>query len=180
MIGGGGVAQGVAKVNEVLRRDKEEVLVKASGRAMEQALRVADWFRSQEKEVLCDVVVRTGNVSVVDDIVEVEGEGEERHNAYEPEVEGNEDNESSKVECGESTLDLMGDTTIGTLPQGSATESQRENEDVSMMTTGDQPQPAPKSRKRKRKKKPIYDADDMPEARLRWVKTIEIAISLKG
>lgn len=173
-LGGRGVAQDVAKVNEVLRRDREEVLVKASGRAMEQALRVAEWFRSQEKEVLCDVVVRTGNVSVVDDIVEVEGEvGPDEH-----EVEGQEDNDSSKVECGESTLELLGDTTTSTVPQGSSTEDQ-ENEDVTM-TIEEQSQPVPKSRKRKRRRKPAYDTDDVPEARLRWVKTIEVAISLKG
>ena len=37
-----------------------------------------------------------------------------------------------------------------------------------------------KKRKRKKKSKPIYDAEDVPEARLRWVKTVEVAISLKG
>jgi len=187
MIGGAAsarqVARGVARVNEVLLRDKEEVLVKASGRAMEQALRVAEWFRSKEREVLCDVVVRTGSVSVVDDIVEVDAGGEVGFDkTNEQEAEGREDNDSSKVECGETTLELLVDTTTTTMPQGSerSMESQRGNEDVSMMTISDQSHPTPKSRKRKRKKKPMYDADDVPEARLRWVKTIEIAISLKG
>ncbi|KEF56063.1 uncharacterized protein A1O9_07644 [Exophiala aquamarina CBS 119918] len=180
--GGGVVAQGVSKVNEVLRRDREEVLVKASGRAMEQALQVAEWFRSKEKEVLCDVVVRTGNISVVDDIIEVEGDEEVGQNTSELEVERKEDNDSSKIECGESTLELIGDTTTTTVLRSSErlTESQKDNEDVSMITIGDQSQPTSKSRKRKRKKKPMYAADDVPEARLRWVKTIEIAISLKG
>ncbi|KAK5054608.1 hypothetical protein LTR84_001499 [Exophiala bonariae] len=176
-----GVAQGVAKVNEVLRREREEVLVKASGRAMEQALHVAEWFRSKEKEVLCDVVVRTGSVSVVDDIVEVEVDQEVRDDAQK-EGDALEDNESSEVECGETTLELLGDITTSTVPQNSATEVQRESEDVLMMTA-EESQPVRESRKRKRRKKstrPMYDKDDVPEARLRWVKTVEVAISLRA
>lgn len=177
-----GVAQGIAKVNEVLRREREEVLVKASGRAMEQALHVAEWFRSKEKELLCDVVVRTGSVSVVDDIVDVEEVKDDAQN----EGDEPEDNESSKVECGETTLELLGDITTSTEPQNSAAEIQRESEGVPMMTgeqSQEQTQPGRESRKRKRRKKPtraVYDKDSVPEARLRWVKTVEVAISLKG
>lgn len=178
-VSGKELAQGIGKVNELLRREREEVLVKASGRAMEQALRVAEWFRSKEKDVLCDVVVRTGNVSVVDDIVEVDkesGDDEQQDKGLGPE-----DTELSKMDCGETTLELLGDETTSTIPQISSIGIQRQGEDMPT-TTEEQSQPLQKSKKRKRKKKskPIYDTGDVPEARLRWVKTVEVAISLKG
>ena len=62
----------LAEASEKLAKDGEEVLVKASGRAMAQALKIADWFRTKEDEMRCKVEVRTGSVQVVDDIVEVD------------------------------------------------------------------------------------------------------------
>ena len=51
----------------------EEVVVKATGKAIERALQVAVWFQGQE-DVL--VRVRTGSVGAVDDVV-LRGGGEE-------------------------------------------------------------------------------------------------------
>ena len=49
---------------------QEEVVVKATGRAIERALNVALWFQKQDD---CKVVIRTGEVGAVDDI-EIDGE----------------------------------------------------------------------------------------------------------
>ncbi|KAJ5130572.1 uncharacterized protein N7515_006611 [Penicillium bovifimosum] len=56
----------LAKVSE----KREEVLVKATGRAIEKTLNIAKWF--EEKEAEYSVRVETGSVLVVDDIVEDE------------------------------------------------------------------------------------------------------------
>ena len=53
-------------------RDPEEVVLKATGRAIEKALGLALFFQGQED---CRVMVRTGSVGVVDDIEEVEKPG---------------------------------------------------------------------------------------------------------
>ncbi|OJJ72687.1 hypothetical protein ASPBRDRAFT_176078 [Aspergillus brasiliensis CBS 101740] len=66
----------LAKSNEALK--KEEVFVKATGRAMERALKVGKWFEARGEEYT--VSVKTGSVLVVDDVVEDE---EERKKAVE-------------------------------------------------------------------------------------------------
>ncbi|KAE8325696.1 Rpp20 subunit of nuclear RNase MRP and P-domain-containing protein [Aspergillus sergii] len=58
----------IARGNESLK--KEEVFVKATGRAIEKALRVGKWFEERESEYA--VRVETGSVLVVDDVVEDE------------------------------------------------------------------------------------------------------------
>ncbi|KAF7588943.1 hypothetical protein BBP40_004984 [Aspergillus hancockii] len=63
----------IARGQEQLR--KEEVFVKATGRAMEKALSVGRWF--EEKGGEYRVRVETGSVLVVDDVVEDE-EGKRR------------------------------------------------------------------------------------------------------
>lgn len=61
-----------------MERAKEEVLVKATGKAIEKGLRVALYFQGQED---CLVRLRTGSVGAVDDVLVqeglVEGEGEQ-------------------------------------------------------------------------------------------------------
>jgi ribonuclease P/MRP protein subunit POP7 len=49
---------------------EEEVIVKATGRAIEKALNVALYFQKQDD---CRAVLRTGEVGAVDDI-EIDGE----------------------------------------------------------------------------------------------------------
>ncbi|XRM38199.1 hypothetical protein ABZX51_001630 [Aspergillus tubingensis] len=66
----------LAQSNEALK--KEEVFVKATGRAMERALKVGKWFEARGEEYT--VSVKTGSVLVVDDVVEDE---EERKKAVE-------------------------------------------------------------------------------------------------
>ena len=57
------------------RRDgDEEVLVKATGKAIEKALQVALYFQGQED---CVVRLRTGSVGAVDDVIAKEGEEED-------------------------------------------------------------------------------------------------------
>lgn len=68
----------LAQSNEALK--KEEVFVKATGRAMERALKVGKWFEARGEEYT--VSVKTGSVLVVDDVVEDE---EEREKAVESE-----------------------------------------------------------------------------------------------
>ncbi|KAA8647238.1 hypothetical protein EYZ11_004741 [Aspergillus tanneri] len=60
----------LARAGEQLSR--EEVFVKATGRAMEKALSVGRWFEERSDEYV--VRVKTGNVLVVDDVVEDEEE----------------------------------------------------------------------------------------------------------
>ncbi len=58
------------KVDQIIKKTRdgkqEEVLVKATGRAIEKALQVALFFQGQDD---CAVRLRTGNVATVDDIV---------------------------------------------------------------------------------------------------------------
>ncbi|KNG85036.1 hypothetical protein ANOM_007722 [Aspergillus nomiae NRRL 13137] len=70
----------IARGSESLK--KEEVFVKATGRAIEKALRVGKWFEERESEYT--VRVETGSVLVVDDVVEDEG----RKRSLEEKVKG--------------------------------------------------------------------------------------------
>ncbi|KAH7382068.1 Rpp20 subunit of nuclear RNase MRP and P-domain-containing protein [Cadophora sp. MPI-SDFR-AT-0126] len=66
-----GIERGVGGGGEG-KRD-EEVVVKGTGKAIEKVVRVAAWWQGRREEVR--VVVRTGSVGAVDDVV-VRGEGE--------------------------------------------------------------------------------------------------------
>lgn len=59
--------QKLAELAKVAEK-REEVFVKATGRAIEKALNVGKWF--EEKEAEYTVRVKTGSVLVVDDVVE--------------------------------------------------------------------------------------------------------------
>lgn len=142
----------LAAASEALGTNGEEVVVKASGRAIEQALKVGEWFKSKEGELACKVEVRTGSLQVVDDLVEAQGEEEdvveEVADAAETDVE--------KAAIAPKTP-----------PQEDDSEQKVE-------------QKGKKRRKRGKRKRAMYDKDDMPEARIRWINTVEVAISLKG
>jgi ribonuclease P/MRP protein subunit POP7 len=164
----------LAEARERLAKDGEEVLVKASGRAMQQALSVGEWFRTKESEIRCKVEVTTGSVSVVDDVVE--GDGKEEDEEEEIPVEQQED--SIILEGGETTLELLGSTAKSVGEQASGPEQKRENNRPSeAAATGES---KTKRRRRKRKKRATYDSEDLPEQRLRWIKTVEVAISFKA
>lgn len=155
---------------------KETVYVKASGRAVEKALRIGEWLKGKEGGV--NVRVETGSTIVVDDLVEVQpdrnkeaednGQGEQTTNA---EIKG------TAYESGENPS--APNTT-------SATNIEEQKESHNYCQNLDERAPsenptAPPTRKRKKKRKrEMYDLEIMPEARTRWIKTIEVAISLKG
>jgi ribonuclease P/MRP protein subunit POP7 len=176
----------IKAANETITRNKEEVLVKASGRAMSQALRVGEWFRNKEKEFLCDVAVRTGSASVVDDLVEVppQDEGEEGEKLDEGDGDGEEaEKEETTIEYGDTTLEIIGhhvatsSRSVGRLQSSADTGQDKEN----MEDEVDDEQVKKSTRaKRKKRKRPMYAEDDVPEARLRHIKTVEIAITLQG
>ena len=186
--GGRGPRTAIEQANEALAKNKEEVLVKASGRAMAQALRVAEWFRMKEKDMLCNVEVRTGSVSAIDDIMQVEQEDD-----MDKENEGHDGNqedaahegEVANLQIGDTTLELLGGadvTTLGSAEQalssgGSIPEASKEKSNVEVEM--DDSLVKQSRRKRKKRKRQVYDAEDLPEARIRWVKTVEVAISLK-
>lgn len=52
----------------------EEVILKATGKAVERLMGVAAWFQGEEGGGKYRVVVRTGSVGAVDDVVGEEGE----------------------------------------------------------------------------------------------------------
>ncbi|OAL37032.1 hypothetical protein AYO20_03801 [Fonsecaea nubica] len=200
--GGGHPAKAAEKANEALARDKEEVLVKASGRAMGQALRVGEWFRNKEKDMLCRVEVRTGNVSTVDDIVQLDDlvEGEEDEHAEHDDPGQNEKNEHvdegtleeaakpSTLQCGDTTLELLGGVDVATTSSGEnksqstlaeAQMGMSAAEQSAKDTAMDNSLPNHNRRRRKKRKRPTYEAENLPEARIRWIKTVEVAISLQ-
>ncbi|KAJ5276736.1 hypothetical protein N7524_002889 [Penicillium chrysogenum] len=117
---------------------REEVFVKATGRAIEKALNVAKWF--EEKETEYKVRVNTGSVIVVDDIVEDE------------EMKAKEE------------------------------QKRQQQKEQAQNDPGDAPsKPESKSAAKKRKRQAAAAEDDaeLPESRTRWIKMVEVAVSLK-
>lgn len=67
---------GKVGVNEGGEKRDEEVVIKGTGKAIEKVVRLAAWWGKQND---VRVVVRTGSVGAVDDVVDGEGEeGESR------------------------------------------------------------------------------------------------------
>jgi ribonuclease P/MRP protein subunit POP7 len=154
----------LAAASEALGTNGEKVVVKASGRAIEQALKVGEWFKSKEEELVCKVEVRTGSLQVVDDLVEAQGE--------EDVVEEAADTAETDVEFSNE-----GGVVVNEDPQAAVAPKTPSQEDDSKQKMG---QKGKKRRKRGKRKRSMYDKDDMPEARIRWINTVEVAISLKG
>ncbi|KIW32004.1 uncharacterized protein PV07_03586 [Cladophialophora immunda] len=192
---GPGPVKAIEQANEALAKDKEEVLVKASGRAMARALRVGEWFRTKEKDLLCQVEIRAGNVSTVDDIVEVELEGDEEEDGSEGAREESENvaegpleqAEFSTLQCGDTTLELLGGLDVSTMSSAEK-KSQSLIDEAQLGVPAEQSAnhvgedsslPKQSRRKRKKRKRPMYEAEDLPEARIRWIKTVEVAITLQ-
>ena len=173
----------LAEASEALGKNGEEVVVKASGRAIGQAMKVGEWFKSKEDEISCKVEVRTGSVQAVDDIVEVEHEnGAEDDAEIESEKAKTQDmpgDQHETLQAGRLENEpLTGETvTTNSAPQEITVERGAPNE---LGLENNKSENNKKRRKRGKRKKPMYDKDDMPEARLRWINTVEVAISLKG
>ena len=192
--GKGGDKEKMGKIAEGSKNAKEEkIYVKATGMAMEQALRVGQWFKEKEWEMPVDVEIKTGSVIVVDDIVEKE---EPSPTELGPAATAEAREELSDVENME--VDAKDDSTAHT-PSPQLNEEQSSgstHEDIPTDTANINSQAkvegsdakevsasAKKARSRasrRKKKRPAYGEDEVPEARTRWVKMVEIAISLKG
>lgn len=123
----------LAKVGE----RREEVFVKATGKAIERALNVGKWFEEKEDEFV--VRVNTGSVLVVDDVV-VDEERKER-----------------ELKKGDSRSGEKGG-------DGEAGTEQSASKD---------------SKKRKREVPAVSEEVELPESRTRWIKMVEVAVSLK-
>lgn len=161
------------------RLREEKVLVKAAGRAIEKAVSVGRWFEEGKggggEEF--EVVVRTGSVCVVDDIVEDdasthdEGEGGEGEGSIDPDI----------------TMSMTTTTTTA----NSTTNTQRDptQQDMESGKKGEEGKEESKNQRRRRRKrerireqrlKAFIDEDgETPESRTRWVNMVEIAINMK-
>ncbi|KAJ5933380.1 hypothetical protein N7454_005709 [Penicillium verhagenii] len=115
---------------------REEVFVKATGRAIEKVLKLGKWF--EEKDTEYTVRVTTGSVLVVDDVVEDEEKKE---------LEMQKQQRSSKAESG----------------------PEKQDQDTSKAAV----------KKRKRQTPDVSDDAELPETRTRWIKMVEVAVSLK-
>ncbi|KAJ5735131.1 uncharacterized protein N7483_000256 [Penicillium malachiteum] len=124
--------------------NREEIFIKATGRAIEKALKVGKWF--EEKQTEYAVRVKTGSVLVVDDIVEDEGKKER-------DAEKKQRQEKKNQNAGE--------------------DANPEKQDKET-----------KAQAKKRKREEPIEADDvddaeLPETRTRWIKMVEVTVSLK-
>jgi ribonuclease P/MRP protein subunit POP7 len=144
----------VARGQEQL--SKEEVFVKATGRAIEKALGVGRWFEERGNEYA--VRVKTGSVLVVDDIEEDE---EAKRKAVE---------EAERVLLQEQAQEKK---------DGEKGDGQRAPDQS--VDTPAQPVSKSETKKRKRAANALASAsgEELPETRTRWVNMVEIAVTLK-
>jgi ribonuclease P/MRP protein subunit POP7 len=168
----------LVEAGDKIAKDKEEVLVKASGKAITKALNVGEWFSNKEKDILCHVEVRSGSTSVVDDVVEVKFEFEDDGDDAEKDEEEPVEQSSTELEAGETTMELFGDKPKSQPNEASPTPSEPKSDKHPTAST--QTEGMKKKRPRKKRKRQVCDPDDLPEQRLRWIKTVEVAISLKS
>jgi ribonuclease P/MRP protein subunit POP7 len=167
----------LAEASDKLAKDKEEVLVKASGRAISKALHIGEWFSNKEKDVYCQVDVRSGSISVVDDIVEAKMESEDDDgDSDEPQPGASEEN-STVLEAGDTTMELFDEKPKPGSPPAIAADS---NPSTDTQSSKDLNHLSKRRKRRRKRKRSTYDPDDLPEQRLRWIKTVEVAISLKS
>ena len=139
--------QKLAELAKVVEK-REEVFVKATGRAIEKALNVGKWF--EEKEAEYTVRVETGSVLVVDDVVEDE-EKKDR--------------------------ELQKQQRKAAAQQNELQESKQDTEDKT-----ESQKSASKGAAKEKKKRPasaISDDTELPESRTRWVKMVQVAVTLK-
>lgn len=128
------------KLSELAKaaEEREEVFVKATGKAIEKALNVGKWFEERAAEY--SVRVSTGSVLVVDDVVE-DGEKKERE-----------------------------------LRKQKERGAERDGKDDPATGEGKGAKDASKKRKREA---PVAEDTELPESRTRWIKMVEVAVSLK-
>ncbi|KAL5343450.1 Rpp20 subunit of nuclear RNase MRP and P-domain-containing protein [Aspergillus crustosus] len=195
----------LARGEEGEQLSKEQVFVKATGRAMGVALKVGKWFEREERGGEYIVRVKTGSVMVVDD-VEVDEEGQEKalkeverevdkslrevqrevlkDNAKEVVLrEGGKKADGAAAKAGDDTIMTTGTTTTAAEDTTFITEKSGATATTSIPTTETIPKPPSKSSLRKRKRAAKIAASlaesEIPETRTRWVNSVEVAISLK-
>lgn len=151
---------------------EEKVLIKATGRAIEKALSVGRWFEEgkggggEEYEV----VVRTGSVCVVDDIVE------EDVSISDQEDEEGEGEEGGSVDPDITMSMTTTNSTTNTQDKDAATEDKQDKEE----SKNQRRRRRKRERIREQRLKAFVDEDgETPESRTRWVNMVEIAINMK-
>ena len=143
--------QGVAALK------KEEVFIKATGRAIDKAMSVGKWFGEKEEY---DIKVKTGSILVVDDIVEDKELREKLRRAKA---------RNEKLDQEEAYM--------GGRPLPSGASAAVDDGSCQLVTKNHS---KPISRKRKRSDKAADDEDsELPDSRTRWVNVVEIAVTLK-
>ncbi|RMZ84047.1 hypothetical protein DV737_g1355, partial [Chaetothyriales sp. CBS 132003] len=137
-----GEREGMRRLVEARERmKKEEVMVKASGRAMAKAVAVGRWFEDKETEW------------------QLLGAVEEEANATAPSIVA---------------------VDVGPIAEGLAEQNEHVVSTSDVAESAAEPARKKKRRKRTRKRRALSDTDEMPEQRLRWIKTVEVAISFKA
>ncbi|KAL3485248.1 Rpp20 subunit of nuclear RNase MRP and P-domain-containing protein [Aspergillus germanicus] len=184
--GGGGGSVSTEKLVAALARgegkeelSKEDVFVKATGRAIETALKVGKWFGRGEREAEYAVRVETGSVLVVDDVEEGD-ETEEGVGAgaamgmVQGETGPNNDGKTDETTMLTDTTTNAGDTTI---------TSEKTPGNPTPPTTDAKSKPLSEKAEKKRKRAATLAAQfagkELPESRTRWVNSVQVAISLK-
>jgi ribonuclease P/MRP protein subunit POP7 len=179
ILGNGKRAGDIAVAAQNKNQMKQEVvLVKGSGRAIEQATKVGEWFKRHAEDGGGGWVVnvRPTNVKVIDDIVE-----ETSANADSIQGAHHQNDDGSRRH--KSLLDRVAGDNIGELDTNG--NNLPENEDSQLQDGGQSSQAAvtaPKQKKQgpKKRKRPMYAEDEVPEARTRFIDAIEIAVFIKG
>ncbi len=159
------------------RTKQEVVLVKGSGRAIEQAAKVGEWFKRHAEDGDGGWVldVRPTSVKVIDDIAadssaEVDGM-----------QAGCDSNDDGARADGLPPDNAQGDNidrhdkTEGNPPEIRHDSLQDDNDALEAEETASKQ----KTLQPKKRKRPTYDEDDVPEARTRFINAIEIAVSFK-
>ncbi|KAF9886100.1 hypothetical protein FE257_012035 [Aspergillus nanangensis] len=139
----------VARGHEQLQ--KEQVFVKATGRAMEKAMGVGRWFEQRGEEYV--VRVKTGSVLVVDD-VEDEDEEEKRERDQLRDQMGSEGGGGGGLDGGDKE---------GVVDSKSGAEEKKKKKKNQQKRAGNVP----------------MEDSELPETRTRWVNMVEIAVSFK-
>lgn len=154
----------------------EVVLVKASGRAIEQAAKVGEWFKrhAEDGDGGWVVRVRPTSVKVVDDIVESTSAKVDKVQAGHQQLDASilpDEPPPGDTEGGDVQINERG----GTRQLESGDNLMQDEKQISRAGKA-----APKQKKLrlKKRKRPMYDEDDIPEARTRFVNAVEIAVSL--
>lgn len=167
----------VAAGKKKSRVQQEVVLVKGSGRAIEQAAKVGEWFKrhAEDGDGGWVVNVRPTSVKVIDDIVQVSSTNMDRVQARHGHSDGSIPGDESQLDPGPSTVIH---THAGSGDREPACQDIPSGED-NQPFQGAEIVPKQKKLAFKKRKRLMYEEDDVPEARTRFVHAIEIAVSLK-